>query len=175
MYYSIQVSSANFNRCGTVKLWQRPIFFKISSLTTLFQRPRLKKIANPPDTCNVQALSMILHCEDQIVLDVQFNLQVDEPYASGQAWMPFLLNTQTFFSVLVMLIINKLDVFKSMKIRRLQIQIQVDKNPGKTILWIRNTNRMRTFASCMQHATCMVTIRNRATKIPLIRLVIARD
>ena len=75
---------------------------------------------------------MILHCEDQIVLDVQFNLQVDEPYASGQAWMPFLLNIQTFFSVLVMLIITKLGVFRSMKIRRLQIQIQVDKNPGKT-------------------------------------------
>ena len=77
---------------------------------------------------------MILHCEDQIVLDVQFHLQVDEPYASGQAWMPFLLNTQTFFSVLVMLVVTKLGVFRSMKIRRLQIQIQVDKNPGKAKL-----------------------------------------
>lgn len=75
---------------------------------------------------------MILDCEDQIVLDVQFHLQVDEPYAGGQAWMPFLLNTQTFFSVLVMLIITKLGVLRSMKIRRLQIQIQVEKNPGKT-------------------------------------------
>jgi len=75
---------------------------------------------------------MILHGEDQIVLDVQFHLQVDEPYASGQAWMPFLLNTQTFFSVLVMLVITKLGVLRSMKIRRVQIQIQVDKNPGKT-------------------------------------------
>ena len=114
------------------KLLEDQNFSQISSFTTLFHRPRLKTNSKFTIHCNVQAFSMILHCEDRIVLDVQFHLQVDEPCAGGQAWMPFLLNTQTFFSVLVMLIITKLGVLRSMKIRRLQIQIQVEKNPGKT-------------------------------------------
>lgn len=75
---------------------------------------------------------MIFHCEDQIVLDVQFHLQVDEPlYSSGQAWMSFLLSTHTLFSVLVIVIITKLGVLRSIRIRSVQIQIQVDKNQGK--------------------------------------------
>lgn len=75
---------------------------------------------------------MIFHCEDQIVLDVQFHLQVDEPYSSGQAWMSFLLSTHTLFSVLVIVIITKLGVLRSIRIRSVQIQIQVDNNQGKT-------------------------------------------
>ena len=74
---------------------------------------------------------MIFHCEDQIVLDVQFHLQVDEPYASSQAWMPFLLNTHTLFSVLVIVIITKMGFLRSMRISNVQIQIQVDSKQGK--------------------------------------------
>lgn len=76
---------------------------------------------------------MIFHADDQIVLDVQLHLQVTEADATGQAWLSFLLNIHTLFSVLVIIILAKLDFLRSWSISRAEIRIQVGTKQGKTI------------------------------------------
>lgn len=73
---------------------------------------------------------MIFHADDQIVLDVQLHLQVTEADATGQAWLSFLLNIHTLFSVLVIIILAKLDFLRSWSINRAEIRIQVGTKQG---------------------------------------------
>ena len=76
---------------------------------------------------------MIFYSEDQIVIDVQFHLRVDDSQvtASDQAWMSFLLNTHTIFSFFLIIIITKLGILRSVKIKSVQVDIQVVDHPGK--------------------------------------------
>ena len=75
---------------------------------------------------------MIFHAEDQIVLDVQLHLRVGEADATGQAWLSLLLNIHTLFSVLVIIILAKLDVLRSWRIKSVEIKIEVGTKQGKT-------------------------------------------
>ena len=75
---------------------------------------------------------MIFHSEDQIVVDVQLHLRVDETDATGQAWLSLLLNFHTLFSLLVIIILAKLDVLRSWSIRSVEVKIQVGTKQGKT-------------------------------------------
>ena len=76
---------------------------------------------------------MIFHTDDRIVVDVQLHLRVDEAAdAAGQAWLSFLLNIHTLFSVLVIIVIAKLNVLRSWSIKSAEVRIQVGTKQGKT-------------------------------------------
>lgn len=76
---------------------------------------------------------MIFHTDDRIVVDVQLHLRVDEATdAAGQAWLSFLLNIHTLFSVLVIIVVAKLNVLRSWNIKSAEIRIQVGTKQGKT-------------------------------------------
>ena len=76
---------------------------------------------------------MIFHTDDRIVVDVQLHLRVDEATdAAGQAWLSFLLNIHTLFSVLVIIVVAKLNVLRSWNIKSAEVRIQVGTKQGKT-------------------------------------------
>lgn len=76
---------------------------------------------------------MLFHAEDQILLDVQFHVRVDEAGANSQAWLSLFLSINTLFSVLFIIVVTKLDVLRSWKIRRVEMKIKVSTKRGKTI------------------------------------------
>ena len=76
---------------------------------------------------------MLFHAEDQILLDVQFHVQVDEAGANSQAWLSLFLSINTLFSVLFIIVVTKLDVLRSWKIRSVEMKIKVSTKRGKTI------------------------------------------
>ena len=75
---------------------------------------------------------MIFHTDDRLVVDVHLHLRVDEADAAGQAWLSFLLNIHTLFSVLVIIVVAKLNVLRSWNIKSAEVRIQVGTNQGKT-------------------------------------------
>lgn len=74
---------------------------------------------------------MIFLAEDQLVLDVQLHLQVHKAAdATGREWLWFLLNIHTLFSVLVIVVIAKLDLLRFWSIKSAEIRIQVGTKQG---------------------------------------------
>lgn len=76
---------------------------------------------------------MLFHAEDQILLDVQFHVRVDEAGANSQAWLSLFLSINTLFSVLFIIVVTKLDVLRSWKIRSVEMKLKVSTKRGKTI------------------------------------------
>lgn len=75
---------------------------------------------------------MIFLAEDQLVLDVQLHLQVHKAAdATGREWLWFLLNIHTLFSVLVIVVIAKLDLLRFWSIKSAEIRIQVGTKQGR--------------------------------------------
>lgn len=75
--------------------------------------------------------AMIFLAEDQLVLDVQLHLQVHKAAdATGREWLWFLLNIHTLFSVLVIVVIAKLDLLRFWSIKSAEIRIQVGSKQG---------------------------------------------
>ncbi|XP_067034227.1 phosphatidylserine decarboxylase proenzyme, mitochondrial-like isoform X1 [Acropora muricata] len=75
--------------------------------------------------------AMIFLAEDQLVLDVQLHLQVHKAAdATGREWLWFLLNIHTLFSVLVIVVIAKLDLLRFWSIKSAEIRIQVGTKQG---------------------------------------------
>lgn len=81
----------------------------------------------------VLIFTMLFHAEDQILLDVQFHVRVDEAGANSQAWLSLFLSINTLFSVLFIIVVTKLDVLRSWKIRSVEMKIKVSTKRGKTI------------------------------------------
>ena len=76
--------------------------------------------------------AMIFLAEDQLVLDVQLHLQVHKAAdATGREWLWFLLNIHTLFSVLVIVVIAKLDLLRFWSIKSAEIRIQVGTKQGR--------------------------------------------
>lgn len=73
---------------------------------------------------------MLFHAEDQILLDVQFHVRVDEAGANSQAWLSLFLSINTLFSVLFIIVVTKLDVLRSWKIRSVEMKIKVSTKRG---------------------------------------------
>ena len=75
---------------------------------------------------------MIFQTEDQLVLEVELHLRVHETADTAtQGWLWFLLNIHTLFSVLIIAIIAKLDLLRSLSIKSAEIRIQVGTKQGK--------------------------------------------
>lgn len=74
---------------------------------------------------------MIFQTEDQLVLEVELHLRVHETADTAtQGWLWFLLNIHTLFSVLIIAIIAKLDLLRSLSIKSAEIRIQVGTKQG---------------------------------------------
>ena len=73
---------------------------------------------------------MLFHAEDQILLDVQFHVRVDEAGANSQAWLSLFLSINTLFSVLFIIVVTKLDVLRSWKIRSVEMKLKVSTKRG---------------------------------------------